>query len=605
MTSPVYVVGVGAVSAWGTGPEAYRSTFPGGARRIGIVRHPRFEARGLAEPFFAPAASIPYGADRATELLSFALAECAHELDRSRPSWRGERVGLVVGTSSGAMDEFEALVEGRPVAVENVSYGAPLVEAIRRTGITFSPASLVLGACASSSFALGVARAWLRDRRCDLVLAGGFDGESFFVAAGFSALHALDPSGSPKPFEAERRGMILGEGAAVVALAREAWPGALGAVIGFGATLDASSLVAPDPDGRGLVAAATTALAGQTAGMVSAHATATEKNDDAEARALSTLGLEEAPTHAMKPEIGHTLGASGVLEALALLEAMERTSTPVGLKLSAAFGGANGALALGRASVRSTKDGRPQPRETWVAERVHIASIPEAAELRRREVLRGLSDVRLDRADAIVRLGLDAVATLAERVGGDGLRGAAIVVGHGLATFETNVAFHRSVLARGSRGAEPRKFPYTSPNAVVGECAAALGLSGVGYAVGLAGGIEALLHGASLIREHLAERVVVLGIDAEGEEASVLGLPVSPYPEVGAVALLLTAGGEVRRPGSLRIDETVVTADPSAARFVPRGLGHGPLLPLFRGGADPAGIRLETAGIVAKVHFSV
>src|SRR6185437_5463684 len=243
----------------------------------------------------------------------------------------------------------------------------PMTEVVG--GSRFAPATLVLTACAASTIAAGIALGWLEGGACDLVIAGGFDAVSVFVASGFETLRATTAALPSRPFGLERDGMCLGEGAALLALVpagSELDRAALGYVTGFGASGDAVHVTAPDRTGAGLARAAGAALGldrgllapsslrssplggspsarPATGGsappvppaleiqLVSAHGTATPFNDAAEWKAIvSVLGerATEIPVHPFKAQIGHTLGAAGALESLAALDAISRGVLP-------------------------------------------------------------------------------------------------------------------------------------------------------------------------------------------------------------------------------------------------------------------------------------
>jgi 3-oxoacyl-[acyl-carrier-protein] synthase-1/3-oxoacyl-[acyl-carrier-protein] synthase II len=181
---------------------------------------------------------------------------------------------------------------------------------------------------------------------------------------------------------------------------------------------------------------------------------------------------------------------------------------------------------------------------------------------------------RIARADDLVRWSLAAVAKLRERAGD--LRGAGIVVGLGLATVETNAKFQ----ARIARP-EPRRFPYTTPNAAAGECAVAFGLEGPAFAVGGGphGGLEALAVAADLVATGIAERVVVVAAD----EAAATSAELAPGTTSGALALLV---GAADAGGEARVTAWSVSYDPSAradADALPPMHAHAALLPLVDG----------------------
>ena len=158
---PVSVVAFGAISALGEGQAAVSAGEIGAPATTAIARDEELATTSLARPF-AARARAPEGDDRATPLLERALMSCARELDGSRPGWRRGRVGLVLGTSSGGMRAaeraFAAMARGEPVAdAEAATYGGPAARASRRLGLALDPCVLLLGACASSALAVGVA----------------------------------------------------------------------------------------------------------------------------------------------------------------------------------------------------------------------------------------------------------------------------------------------------------------------------------------------------------------------------------------------------------------------------------------------------------------
>jgi 3-oxoacyl-[acyl-carrier-protein] synthase-1/3-oxoacyl-[acyl-carrier-protein] synthase II len=569
----VAIVAWAASSPLGEGPNAVAVPGLGEAAPSAVGRDAELAAAGLARPFAGRvAAAESAGRDRATVLLERALDGVARALDEAMPDWRRRRVGAAIGTSSGGMRSFE---DPRAPAAAG-TYLAPVLAAARPCA--FAPFSLVLGACASGALAIGLGRAWLLEDRCDLVLAGGFDAVSVFVAAGFESLRATAGAAGPRPFRVGRDGLSLGEGAAIVALTRpddgrraaRAW------VNGFGASCDAHHLTAPDPDGAGLLRAAASALddAGVTPtelALVSAHATATAQNDAAEARAIAALGTD-APVFAFKGAIGHTLGAAGALELLAAVEAMRRGLAPASagtgpilpdvriadrstpgrsgplLKLSAAFGGANAALVASLVEPPARgRTGLP----VYVGPAAFVGLADAAAESLAART--GAAVDRLARADDLVRLTIAAAARLlpGDRGGPEG--GAGIVVGHGLATLEANAVFQGRIRQRGAARAAPRQFPYTTPNAAAGECAALFGLRGPALAVGGGphGGLEALAVAADLVRSGIAPRIVVVAVDAAGPATA----RVSPETASGAVALVVAAEPG---PGWRRLEEAEV-----------------------------------------------
>jgi 3-oxoacyl-[acyl-carrier-protein] synthase II len=594
-------IAAGAVSGLGLGAGAYRTGPAGAPAESAITRDPVLAAAGLERPFVARAPAflgLAPGLDRAGDLLRAALSQALAGLDVVRPGWRRERVGVAVGTSSGGMLTaerfFAARASGLVIPAEmarGATYFAPLDAALAAEGLDgASPRTQILAACAASAIAVGLSLRWLSRGACDVVLAGGYDGVSVFVASGFEVLRATTAS-RPRPFRVGRDGMSLGEGAAIVALVRgDDTRGArvLVRVAGFGASNDAVHVTAPDRTGAGLSRAARAAMADagvppSRIGLVSAHATATPFNDAMEARAivaaLSCDAASAAPpvVHPFKAQIGHTLGAAGVLEALAAAEALatgvapaaaggedgapvdpdapavlldraERRELCAALKLSAAFGGSNAALVLLPPGSPSGRAARPR-RAVYLRASARVAS----ADLIALAEATGVARDRLARFDTLCRLGVAAVAALAHAVSREALAGAGIVVGHALATIDTNEGYHARLRERGPAAAPPRVFPATSPNALVGECAIVFALTGPSFAVGagLDGATEALGAAAELVACGDADRMVVVAADDAGPAARDL-LQHAGWAgralERGAVALLLSveAAGAVR-----------------------------------------------------------
>lgn len=645
MSTPCAVVAFGAVSALGEDEAAVAPAAPGEPAPRAVQRDAELAAAGLLRPFCARAPiEVAEGEDRATALLVRAWDACVRELDRAMPGWRSLRVGVALGTSSGGMRAFESSADPpAPGTARETTYLAPVLAAdlaARAGKDALAPAALVLGACASGTLAIGLARAWLATGACDLALAGGFDAVSVFVAAGFEALRATAGERGPMPFRTAREGLALGEGAAVLALVPEADAAARGVrargiVTGFGATCDAAHLTAPDRLGSGLARAAAGALADAaradraSAGvaLVSAHGTATPANDAAEALAIESVqSAREAVVHAFKGSVGHTLGAAGALETLAVLVALERRILPASagegatlegvrvlerseagapeaaLKLSAAFGGANGALALARATGPLRTTPSASPRDVFVSRAVAITGDAVAERTTPSALARvtGQPEDRMARGDLLVRLSLAAVGELARRVGG--LAGAGIIVGEGLATLDTNALFLARLRTAGASRAEPRRFPFTTPNAAAGECAIAFGLDGPAFAVGggAHGGLEALAVAADLVRARHAERVVVVAVDEAGPASRAARSGSRP----GAVALLV---GEKAEPGSARLDACeVALGRRSGHPRLDHADAHRALLPLAAPPpkAPPATLAVTTdVGIVANARL--
>ncbi|HEY6081572.1 MAG TPA: beta-ketoacyl synthase N-terminal-like domain-containing protein [Polyangiaceae bacterium] len=588
----VAIVARGAASALGLGPAAFAV---GEAHETARMA---WSTRASGKPFARVTASAAGRVERPRALLELGLQQVVEQLTADDPAWRARRLGLVIGSSSGGLAALERQLgpaAGEPSAEggwARCSYFAPLQGLSGVLGK--SPERLVslYAACASSALALGLGLRWLELGRCELVIAGGYDAESDWVGAGFDSLKATSAA-PPRSFRADRDGMALGEGVALVALTRAA-ARAYGYIVGFGASSDAVHITAPDRSGRGLARAAQQALCdaalpARAVDFVSVHGTGTSYNDASEARALGLVFGERAselPLHAFKPAVGHTLGAASALEALAALDALERGLLPASagsgapmpglpstllernqpaaakycLKLATAFGGANAALVLGR--------GRDaQPARTLAARPVHL--VAAGAAVHQLELERVLPELvcaveRLPRSDLLSELAIAAGADLLAqaRARGVSLERArtGVVVGSVGATLEADAEFGVRILARGPEHAEPRRFPATSPNACAGHVAIAFGLGGLAHAVGSGAGaaLEAFEVACDWLAAGDVDAVLVLAAEHVGPtSARVLAASGIPALEQGARGLLLAVA-----PGGPRVDAELLARLP-------------------------------------------
>ena len=239
------------------------------------------------------------------------------------------RVAVVLGTALGGVGELEGARDGErgPRAAAGALYDSPAHALARRLGAA-GPVMTVSTACASGATALGLGADLLAADAADLVVAGGYDALCRFVMRGFDALRSLTRE-RVRPFDRRRSGLLLGEAAALLLLAREADAGraTLGRLLGHASSSDGRHVAAPDPEGRGLEHAVRGALAaaGVAPGeidFVSAHGTATPLNDPIETAVIKrVLGprARAVPVNSIKGALGHTMGAAATLEAIMCL----------------------------------------------------------------------------------------------------------------------------------------------------------------------------------------------------------------------------------------------------------------------------------------------
>jgi 3-oxoacyl-[acyl-carrier-protein] synthase II len=357
----VVVTGRGVVCAAGNGVGALRAALHGEDTCIGPVTlfptdglrvHVAGEVRALPASRLLPAAAR-VRASRSDRLALVALEEALVESGIALPLAAPARVGVAIGSSTGGMLEtesyFERTLSGSPagawrkrLAAATVAAPTGLVAAaLGAEGPRLSPST----ACSSGAIAIALAAGWIRSGAADVVVAGGADALTRMTFTGFHALQAL--SSEPcRPFDRERRGLTLGEGAGIVVLESAAHAARRGAraiaeIAGAGLSCDAAHPTAPHPEARGAIHALRAAL--RAAGIaphdvdyVNAHGTGTPQNDVAETLALKHVLGEAAGRVAVsstKSLIGHLLGAAGAVEAIATVVAIEDGFAPPTLGL--------------------------------------------------------------------------------------------------------------------------------------------------------------------------------------------------------------------------------------------------------------------------------
>ncbi|VGO12055.1 3-oxoacyl-[acyl-carrier-protein] synthase 2 [Pontiella desulfatans] len=383
----ILITGMGVVSAAGVGVAESVASMAAGERNVGPVSVfdspidlPVFEVKSL------PPRTEP-GKMRTLDLLEMAVDEAMAQAGLG--SLEGLRVGVAMGTTvacqlndlgfystfrakrSAAMDSVDGFLEGN------------LAEATARRLGAIGPKLVVANACSSGTDSIGAALSWLKAGLCDIAFAGGSDEMNRIPLCGFNALGVA--SDKPcMPFDGNRTGLNLGEGAGVLILETAESAARRGAeanlrVCGYGSYADAYHLTAPHPEGEGLVRAIEMAL-GQAGiskdeiAFVNAHGTSTPDNDKVEGRTLLKLFGAGIKVLSTKGYTGHTLGGAGGIEAVfsaaGLAEGwipgsagFETVDEEIGLvpttgkteitgnyalSTSLAFGGNNAALVLGR-----------------------------------------------------------------------------------------------------------------------------------------------------------------------------------------------------------------------------------------------------------------
>jgi 3-oxoacyl-[acyl-carrier-protein] synthase II len=352
----VVVTGMGVVSPVGNEVATYWRNLTEGKSGIrSIVDY--IDTEGLASTIAGVAEDVaPEGMDTkelrrhargtafALEAAQQALRQSGIEIAREDPY----RCGVYCGSGIGGIDIIE---EG---VIKNHTAGPRRVSPLMvPTGITNTasgyvsiqtgfqgPNKAIVTACATGTHCIGDAADQIRMGKADVMLAGGTESTIIkFGLAGFAAMRALTtnfndrPEAASRPFDADRDGFVMGEGAGILILESEQHAKARGAeilaeVLGLGESADAFHIAAPLEDGSGAAAAMRAALryskvAPENVGYFNAHGTSTKLNDAGETRALKSVFGENMPlVSSTKSMTGHLLGGAGAIEAIACIQTL-------------------------------------------------------------------------------------------------------------------------------------------------------------------------------------------------------------------------------------------------------------------------------------------
>ncbi len=357
----VVVTGIGPATPIGIGVDDFWAGATSG--RNGIRRIERFDPAALpvtlageVDGFQASDWLEPKEARRTDRFVHFAVASAKLAWDDAgRPEVASDRAGVVFATGIGGIEwllnQHDVLREKGPGRVSPFMVPALMANAAAGHiamiyGFT-GPNLCTISACASSNHAVGEGMRLVRDGYVDLCVVGGSEAATLpLTIAAFAQMTALtknpDPESASRPFDADRDGFVLSEGACALVLETEDRARARGArvygeVAGYGASADAFHITAPDPKGSGAALALRRALddAGeepQAVDYVNAHGTSTQLNDASETKAIkAALGEDvahEVAVSSTKSMTGHMLGAAGAVEAAACLLAIHNGVIP-------------------------------------------------------------------------------------------------------------------------------------------------------------------------------------------------------------------------------------------------------------------------------------
>lgn len=345
----VFITGAGVVSSIGLGKDAFFRALAAGTTGIGPVeafdptsigRTNAGEVKGFrARDHLTAEESRRMG--RCSQMALAAARMAIADAGIGEAALTGPRASVVLGTTMGEADVLEDLDHAwitRGLAgvrrARLPKYGSTLLSIHVARAIGSEGAVLTLpGACAAGNYAIGLASDLIRAGKADVVVTGAAEMLQELQFSGFVRLAAMAPARC-QPFDLNRQGLILGEGAGVLVLESEAHAvrrdaRAIAEVGGHGMTCDAYHITRPHPDATGSISAMRQAiersgLVPDAIDFVNAHGTGTRHNDSAESKVMrEVFGDRKVPISSMKSMIGHCMGAASAIEAIGCLMTLE------------------------------------------------------------------------------------------------------------------------------------------------------------------------------------------------------------------------------------------------------------------------------------------
>ncbi len=363
MRRRVVITGMGLVTPLGIGIEPFWQGLLEGRRVIGPITH--FDASRLTTRIAAEVKEFDptqfmerKEARRASRFIQFAVAATRLALNDAQlqiTPENAEQVGVLIGSGIGGVDymdtQMRVLIEQGPDRI--TPFLAPMMIADMASGfvsITFGakgPNLCVVTACSTGADCIGQAARLIQRGEAEVMIAGGSEaaivpiGVAAFCAARAMSTRNDDPAHASRPFDAERDGFVMGEGAGVLILESLEHAQSRGAriyaeLLGYGMSADAYHITQPDPEGDGALRCMRNAI--RDAGLqptdihyINAHGTSTRYNDAKETLAIKRLFGDHAyqlPISSTKSVTGHLLGAAGAVEAAATILAIQNQTLP-------------------------------------------------------------------------------------------------------------------------------------------------------------------------------------------------------------------------------------------------------------------------------------
>lgn len=357
----VVITGFGIIAPNGIGPEAFWDGLVNARSATGTVT--AFDTTGMNSTVDAEVKDFdptrwmsPKDVRRADRFVQLAVAASLMAVEHAGLDMDAEdpnRIGVLIGSGIGGIHticiEHEKMLSGGPKRVSpflipmliiNMASGQVSI-LLNAKGPNFSIAT----ACATAAHSIGEAAQIVRDAEADVMIAGGSEAALNALGfGGFCAMKALstrnhEPEKASRPFDLERDGFVMGEGAGIVVLedyehARKRRARVLCEIVGYGATADAHHITAPSPGGEGasrcMAAALESArLNAEDIDYINAHGTSTQLNDKLETEAIKNVfgnGAHAVPISSTKSMVGHLLGAAGAAELIACILSMQHNT---------------------------------------------------------------------------------------------------------------------------------------------------------------------------------------------------------------------------------------------------------------------------------------
>jgi len=357
------ITGFGTINSISSDLETFWQKICAGASGIRLVKsfdttEYKVKFGGEVQDFEPDKYIDPHEAKRLDRFAAFALAAAVVAVNDSGIEFSKEdpySCGVVTGSGIGGLHEIEEqhtrLMEKGPRGISVFMIPKLMVNAASgQISIRFGlrgPNSAVATACASSSNAIGDAYKIIQRGNADVMVTGGSEAALTPMGmSGFMSLRALsmrndDPQAASRPFDADRDGFVLSEGSGIMVLeelehAKKRGAKIYGEMLGYGMSADGSHITAPDPEGQGAAKAMANALRDAELNAsdiqyINAHGTSTPLGDAAETKALKKVfgeNIRRIPVSSTKSQVGHLLGASGSVELIVTILAIQRGVLP-------------------------------------------------------------------------------------------------------------------------------------------------------------------------------------------------------------------------------------------------------------------------------------